>query len=934
MGQEQHIALQDERLAPGSGLFEHLNHLQRLNTRNVLDAVQKRQAKTFDPSSLGQLRQPTAQQWQEYFTDLGQRSVLFWDTLRQRGDNTLAHERAGYPLLLKFDHETVVAGADLPRPVNYSLLQVFGGSGKAIDSTKPPVIIIDPRGGHGSGIGGFKQDSVIGESLRAGHPTYFISFSHSPRPGQTLADISAAQARFIEVVSARHPASSKPVVIGNCQAGWSLMGLAASRPELPGLIIVNGAPLSYWAGVNGKNPMRYTGGLLGGGWMARLGSDLGNDRFDGTWLVSNFESLDPAHSWWGKYYHLFSEVDSEAPRFLDFERWWGSPTLLNGEEIEMIVDDLFIGNQLSGGLGRKSSGLDLKRIEVPVVVFCSYGDNITPPQQALDWISDVYPSDLALQHAGRTIVYLRHASIGHLGIFVSGDVARREHRELLGAVDTINALPAGLYEMLIEDLPENSATAYAVRFEPRRIADIHGDEKPRRDDDREFALVERASAFNNNLYDGFIRPWLRQWINEPAAEAIRRSHPFHQQQVMWSSMNPALWWLSPTASQVSKDRQPAAPDNPLLAWQALFSNQIQDALDSYRDLRDATQELCFYGIYGVLNSLTGNAPGRNLQAHAEQHDKLVFERLQDALPVGGLMEALIRILFLLGRDSDEPGQQSVEKLIRKLQVPLQDKGAAPIDLRETLSLQKLLVATYPQESVQSLPLMLPEAVERQQVLAAVANLLPALLTGAEHPVWRELHTLLNVPLPGFSAIQTSSEAKAQTRVVKQEPAVVTPEPIKPKASLATPQPVEKKAPEATLEPIKQKDPVAIAEPIKQKAVEVIPQPAEQKAPVVTQQPVEPKAPVATPEPIKQKAVEVIPQPAEQKAPVVTQQPVEPKAPVATPEPIKQQVPVVATKPQPTKPTEPTVPSVLPKQAAKAVKPVRTSKKGVKKPPTK
>ena len=387
-------------------------------------------------------------------------------------------------------------------------------------------------------------------------------------------------------------------------------------------------------------------------------------------------------------------------------------------------------------------------------------------------------------------------------------------------------------------------------------------------------------------------------------------------------MNPALWWLSASASQVSKDRQPAAPDNPLLAWQALFSNQIQDALDSYRDLRDATQELCFYGVYGVLNSLTGNAPGRNLQAHAEQHDKLVFERLQDALPVGGLMEALIRILFLLGRDSDEPGQQSVEKLIRKLQVPLQDKGAAPIDLRETLSLQKLLVATYPQESVQSLPLMLPEAVERQQVLAAVANLLPALLTGAEHPVWRELHTLLNVPLPGFSAIQTSSEAKAPTRVVKQEPAVVTPEPIKPKATLATPQPVEKKAPEAKLEPIKQK------------AVEVIPQPAEQKAPVVTQQPVEPKAPVATPEPIKQKAVEVIPQPVEQKAPVVTQQPVEPKAPVATPEPIKQQVPVVATKPLPTKPTEPTVPAVLPKLTAKAVKPVRTSKKGVKKPPTK
>ncbi|MGF6706026.1 DUF3141 domain-containing protein [Pseudomonas frederiksbergensis] len=809
MGQEVNIALQDEERSDPAGLFEHLNHLQRLNTHNVLDAVQKRQAKTFAPFSLGQLRQPTPADWQEYFTDLGQRSVLFWDTLRQRGDNTLAHERAGYPLLLKFNHETLVAGEDLPRAVNYSLLQILGGPGQQIDSKKQPVIIIDPRGGHGSGIGGFKQDSVIGESLRAGHPTYFIAFSHSPRPGQTLADITDAQARFIEVVSTRHPDSAKPVVIGNCQAGWALMGLAATRPELPGLIIVNGAPLSYWAGVNGHNPMRYTGGLLGGGWMARLGSDLGNDRFDGTWLVSNFENLDPANTWWGKYYHLFSEVDSEAARFLDFERWWGSPTLLNSEEIEMIVDDLFIGNQLSGGLGRKSSGLDLKLIEVPVVVFCSYGDNITSPQQALDWITDVYPSDLALQNAGRTIVYLRHASIGHLGIFVSGDVARREHRELLGAVDAINALPSGLYEMLIEDLPEHSATPYAVRFEPRRIADIHGEVKPPRDDDREFALVQRASAINNNVYDEFIRPWLRQLINEPSAELLRRAHPFHQQQVAWSSLNPALWWLAGSAAQVSKDRYPASQNNPLLLWQELFSNQVQDALNGYRDLRDAAHEMCFYGVYGVLNSLAGNAPGRNLQEHAKQHDQVLTAHLQDALPLGGLMEALIRILFLLGRDSDEPGKESVEKLILQLQVLLQDYSAKPLDLRETLRLQKLLVATLPQESLHSLPLMLIEAQERQQVLAAVANLLPELLTsGANNPCWCELHTLLDVPLPGFSLTQPPGAADA----IEVKVPAITPEPIKQAIPVLIPEPIKQKIPAVTPHPI-----AKVASPVRKPA---------------------------------------------------------------------------------------------------------------------
>jgi len=43
--------------------------------------------------------------------------------------------------------------------------------------------------------------------------------------------------------------------------------LAALRPELFGPIIVAGSPMSYWAGVHGANPMRYTGGLLGGTWL-------------------------------------------------------------------------------------------------------------------------------------------------------------------------------------------------------------------------------------------------------------------------------------------------------------------------------------------------------------------------------------------------------------------------------------------------------------------------------------------------------------------------------------------------------------------------------------------------------------------------------------------------------------------------------------------
>ena len=76
------------------------------------------------------------------------------------------------------------------------------------------------------------------------------------------------------------------------------MILAAMRPDLFGPIIIAGAPLSYWAGVRGKNPMRYSGGLLGGSWLAALTSDLGHGKFDGGWLVQKSgDDLTPGSDW-------------------------------------------------------------------------------------------------------------------------------------------------------------------------------------------------------------------------------------------------------------------------------------------------------------------------------------------------------------------------------------------------------------------------------------------------------------------------------------------------------------------------------------------------------------------------------------------------------------------------------------------------------------
>jgi len=185
------------------------------------------------------------EQWTSYWLDSMQRSVLFLDVLRERADNMLAHEQAGLPPLLDFEYETILDARRFQRPVNYALLRITG-SGKdriedCLDEHKPPVVILDPRAGHGPGIGGFKRDSEVGMALHEGHAVYFVIFFPEPCPGQTLADVLHALRRFVEEIGRRHP-GKPPVLYGNCQAGWAVMLLAADCEGLVGPVVLNGSP--------------------------------------------------------------------------------------------------------------------------------------------------------------------------------------------------------------------------------------------------------------------------------------------------------------------------------------------------------------------------------------------------------------------------------------------------------------------------------------------------------------------------------------------------------------------------------------------------------------------------------------------------------------------------------------------------------------------
>jgi len=618
---------------------------------------------------------PAQDAW-SYWCDACQRAVLFWDVMRQRGDNYLANTAKTTPNVLKFDCTLVADGRKLPRPVNYGLVRITPPADAEIDPKKRPFVVIDPRAGHGPGIGGFKADSEIGVAIKAGHTCYFIGFLPEPMPGQTIEDIMNAEATFLEQVIELHPeADGKPAVIGNCQAGWAVMMLAAARPELFGPILIAGSPLSYWAGVRGKNPMRYTGGLLGGSWLTALFGDLGNGKFDGAWLVANFENLNPANTLWAKQYNLYSKIDSEAPRYLGFEEYWGGHVLLNAEEMQFIVDQLFVGNKLATAEIVTSAGshLDLRNIRSPILVFCSKGDNITPPQQALGWILDLYNSVDDIRAHGQTIVYSVHESIGHLGIFVSGSVAKKEHDEFASNIDLIDVLPPGLYEAVLTPKDPNDPTAdliagdYLVSFEMRDFDAIRALGGNDLEDERKFATVARISEINLGLYRTFLQPWVRAFANEASADWMHRLHPLRLQYELFSGSNPFIRALASIAEHVRQDRKPSAQDNLLLQAQGECSKQIEKMLKSYGELRDHACEEVFHAVYGspLLQAMVGlkasDATPRRHPGTDAEHVAAVARHIADfkaRIGEGGPREAAIRALMyirLADGDADERG---------------------------------------------------------------------------------------------------------------------------------------------------------------------------------------------------------------------------------------------------------------------------------------
>ena len=315
---------------------------------------------------------------------------------------------------------------------------------------------------------------------------------------------------------------------------------------------------------------------------------------------------------------------------------------------------------------------------------------------------------------GHVIIYALHESIGHLGIFVSAQVANMQHEQIGSVVKTTESLAPGLYEMLIS----KDQGVYSVAFDARTIDDILklGGE---REEEIEFAAVAGISEWATKTYELTWQPLICALVTPAAAETRKHRHPMRQQHYFFSRKNPMFSQIGDLAATARQERSPAANDNPFVALQGLYADGIERSWDLYRDARDAAIELTFHSLYGTPWM---KQVGAARQGPAQTHDVNKFPQVQEAIEkakTGGYAEGIVRMLVLLARARGSVRRDRLERSDRLLHARPPFNSMTAETRSRMIHEQSVIVEFCGDDAVTTLADILRDPVDRYRALNLV-----------------------------------------------------------------------------------------------------------------------------------------------------------------------------------------------------------------------
>jgi hypothetical protein len=323
-----------------------------------------------------------------------------------------------------------------------------------------------------------------------------------------------------------------------------------------------------------------------------------------------------------------------------------------------------------------------------------------------------------------------HETIGHLGIFVSGKVAKKEYTQIVEVLQTIERLPPGLYGMHItERKGEGGRIEYEVEFREHRLEDIMARfNRFERADEKPFEAVEALSEFNQRAYEMFAQPLVQSLSNDYQARVLQQFHPLRMQHWMLSSLNPWLAWLPAAATQVGAHRQPQDDQQPLRQLEHVGSELISASLDYYRAMRDAITESSFFGVYANMFSMyladKHQAEASKLKHISEPRELPFVKEALASIAQGGYPEAFARVAFLVSRKG-EPLPLARLQLTDEVAADYADylPKMPPEQLRRVRGEQEIIARYEPEQAVLTLPVLLSDRADRQRLLTLLDKLL-------------------------------------------------------------------------------------------------------------------------------------------------------------------------------------------------------------------
>jgi hypothetical protein len=336
-------------------------------------------------------------------------------------------------------------------------------------------------------------------------------------------------------------------------------------------------------------------------------------------------------------------------------------------------------------------------------------------------VADVYGSTEEIKARGQVIVGLLHESIGHLGIFVAGHVVRKEHTQIVSVLETIEALPPGIYGM---EISGDEQAGFDVRFVEYVLEDaIARLNREQRADEQPFETVAAISEVNQRAYERLAQPLVQAAVNDSIAGQLRHWHPLRVQRWAVSDLNPWLWWLAPAAAAVRSLRAPLAAEAPLRRAEAAASGMVSATLDYWRDVRDAVSEAAFYQLYGTLfaaqSRSDGEGGGSRARRWRDRHpqEPHIADGILERIACGGYAEAVGRVAAML-RTAGEP--LPLADIEARHAFAVQNPELLPAielaDLRRVEGEQEIIVRYAPQRALETLPALVRDAADRKKLM--------------------------------------------------------------------------------------------------------------------------------------------------------------------------------------------------------------------------